>query len=170
MRLALCPIIFASLLLLSVRSGSAAEPFLRVIGPEKTLTLSASDFEHLPHVDLTADDPHEKKPHRYHGVVVGELLAQAGAPVGEKLRGPALQLGVWVRAKDGYAVLFALAEFDAAFNNRTLLLVDRIDDQPLPEKSATLQLIVPGDKRAARWSRMVSSIEVVNLAPPAAKP
>jgi hypothetical protein len=133
-----------------------------------TTTFTDEQLAALPRVELTLDDPHEKKSHRYTGFAARELIARVGAPLGEKLRGAALQLGVVIRAKDGYAVLFSLAEFDEAFSPRTLLLADRIDGQPLPEKSAPLQLIAPGDKRAARWLRMVTSFEIVTL--PAAAP
>src|SRR5882724_7743018 len=75
------------------------------------LAFTAAQLAALPHVDLTAANPHEKKEHRYSGVPVREFLARAGAPLGEKLRGKA-------RSKDGYGVLFALAEFDETFSGR----------------------------------------------------
>jgi hypothetical protein len=133
-----------------------------------TLTFTAAEFAALPHLDLTAFNPHEKKEHHYAGVAVREILAKAGAPLGEKIRGHALQLGVVARAKDGYGVLFALAEFDETFSNRTLFIADSIDGQPLGAGAAPLQLIVPGDKRPTRWARMVTSLEIFSA--PAPKP
>jgi DMSO/TMAO reductase YedYZ molybdopterin-dependent catalytic subunit len=115
----------------------------------------------LPHREISATDPHENKQHRYSGVLVRDLLSMFGAPMGEKLRGPALQLAVVVHSRDGYGTLFALAEFDQAFIDRELLLADSEDGAPLPANAAPLRLIAPGDKRAARWARMVTSIEVV---------
>ena len=127
------------------------------------LAFSPAEFAALPHVEVTLVNPHDQKEHRFSGVSVRDLLARIGAPLGEKLRGPALQAGVMVRSKDGYGVLFALAEFDESFSNRSLLLADRIDGQPLPPTAAPLQLIVPGDKKAARWARMVAAIEVISI-------
>jgi DMSO/TMAO reductase YedYZ molybdopterin-dependent catalytic subunit len=151
-----------ALLLSAVAVGRlAAEPLLTLISPEKTVVLSADDFRALPHTDLTAMDPHAKEQHKYSGVLVSDLLAKVDAPLGEKLRGKALQTGVIVRSKDGYGILFALAEFDDAFSDRTLMLADTEDGQPLPANAAPLRLIAPGDKRAARWARMVTSLEVV---------
>jgi DMSO/TMAO reductase YedYZ molybdopterin-dependent catalytic subunit len=139
----------------------AADPVLTIISPDTTLALTADDLRQLPHMELTATDPHENKAHRYSGVRVRDLLAKVGAPMGEKLRGHALQLAVVFHSKDGYGTLFALAEFDEAFSDRELLLADSEDGGPLPANAAPLRLIAPGDKRAARWARMVTSIEVV---------
>jgi hypothetical protein len=134
------------------------------------VVFNAAEFAALPHVELTLVNPHDQKEHRYSGVSVRELLARLDAPLGDKLRGPALQTGVLVRSKDGYAVLFALAEFDESFSTRVLILADRIDGQPVPEIAAPLQLIAPGDKKAARWARMVTAIEIIPTAPAAPKP
>jgi hypothetical protein len=145
----------------------AADPVLTLISPDKTLALSAGDLQQIPHTELTATDPHENKQHRYSGILVRDLLAKVGVPMGEKLRGRALQLAVVFHSKDGYGTLFALAEFDDAFSDRQLLLADSEDGGPLPEGAAPLRLIAPGDKRAARWARMVTSIEII---PPGATP
>jgi hypothetical protein len=94
---------------------------------------------------------------------VRELLLRAGAPLGDKLRGPALTLGVLVRCKDNYTVLYSLAEFDENFSPRTIVLADREDGQPPPATAAPFRLVAPGDKRGARWARMVTSLEIVSL-------
>jgi hypothetical protein len=150
-------------LLLSLMAGRvvAADPVLTILSPDRTLALTADDLKLLPRTEMTATDPHENKQHRYSGVLVRDLLAKVGAPMGEKLRGSALQLAVVVHSKDGYGTLFALAEFDPAFSDRDLLLADSEDGAPLAANAAPLRLIVPGDKRAARWARMVTSIELV---------
>ena len=138
---------------------------LKIVGPAKTLTFTASEFAALPHSPLTTGDPYTQVPRHFTGVEVRELLSRAGLPLGDKLSGPALQLAVIFRSPDGYGVVFALADFDDNFTQRTLLLADQEDGKPLLEKAAPFQLIVPGDKKAARWARMVTSIEIVSLAP-----
>ena len=140
-----------------------AEPILKIIGPDKTLTFTAAEFTALPRTELKAVEPHEKKERFYSGVTVRELLTRAGAPLGEKMRGTALALGVLVRSKDSYTVLYALAEFDEAFSARTLLLADQEDGRDPPATAAPFRLVVPGDTRGARWARMVTSIEIVTL-------
>lgn len=153
----------AVLLALAAGAARAAEPILKIAGPEKTLTLTAAEFAALPHTELKLLEPHEKKERGYSGVVVHDLLTRVGVLSGESFRGPALQLGVLVRSKDNYTVLFSLAEFDENFSPRTLLLTDREDGQPTPAAAAPLRLVVPGDKRAARWARMVTSLEIVSV-------
>lgn len=138
---------------------------LRLSAAGRTISFTAAEFAALPHTTLTVADPHTSAPRTFDGVAVHELLTRIDAPLGDKLRGPALQLAVVFRTKDHYGVVFALADFDAAFSSRTLILADREAGQPLPEKSAPFQLIAPGDKKAARWARMITSIEIVSLAP-----
>jgi len=149
-------------------SAWAVDPALRVSAPGQSLALTAQELAALPHTEISAFNPHEKKEHRYSGVAVHDLLARVGVPFGEKLRGAALRLAVIVHSKDGYTTLFALAEFDELLSNRTILLVDGEDGAPLPPNLGPLFIVAPGDKRAARWARMVTSIEVVPF--PAAAP
>jgi hypothetical protein len=151
---------------------SAAEPALKITASGKTLVFTTEEFAALPHQEIIAVEPHGQKERHYTGVAVHELLLRAGAPFGDKLRGSALQLAVIARSRDGYAIVFALADFDEAFSNRTILLAEKEDGQPLPENAAPFRLIAPGDKKAARWARMVTSLEVVAVgaAPITAKP
>ena len=99
----------------------------------------------------------------YGGVPVVEILEKAGAPLGKELKGPNIALGVVARAPDGYRVLFSLTEFDAAFSDRVILLVDRRDGKPLDNREGPLRLVVPGDKRHARWIRNVTTLEVLRV-------
>lgn len=152
---------------LAVPVGFAADPALKMVSAGQTIALTSQELGLLPHTELTAFDPHEKKEHRYSGVPVRDLLSKVGIQFGEKLRGPGLRLAVMVRSKDGYSTLFALAEFDDAFSSRTILLADGEDGKPLEQHFGPLRLIAPGDKRSGRWARMVTSIEVVQFPAPA---
>lgn len=142
-------------------SARADDAVLHVSYLGKTLAFTSADIAAMPHEDSSAFDPHEKKSHTYSGVPVRGLLAQLGAPLGEKLRGAALSLVVVARTKDNYQAVYSLAEFDESFSSRTILLVDREDGQPLGNGMGPLRIMAPGDKRAARWVRMLTSLEVV---------
>jgi len=96
----------------------------------------------------------------YGGVPVAEILKKAGAPLGKELKGQNLAVSLIASAPDGYRVLFSLTEFDAAFSDRVILLADRRDGKPLDNREGPLRLIVPGDKRHARWIRAVDALEV----------
>lgn len=152
-----------ALILVSGSAFAADAPFLRLTGPAKSLTFTAAEFSARPHTELRAVEPHEKRERRYSGVTVRELLALVDAPLGDKLRGPALTMGVLVRTKDNYTVLYSLAEFDAAFSTRTILLADREDGAPPPATAAPLRLVAPGDTRGARWARLVTALEIISV-------
>jgi hypothetical protein len=141
----------------------ADEPRLTIVYDGKTTAFAGAELSMLPHQDITAFDFHEKQNHVYSGVPVQALLAKAGVQFGEKLRGKALRQVVIAHCRDHYDIVFALAEFDDAFDTRTILLVDRQDGQLLPDALGPVRLLVPGDKRPARWARMVTSLEVVSV-------
>jgi hypothetical protein len=151
------------LALLGAARLPGADLSLAIANAGKTTVLSGEELSALPHQDVTAFDSHDKKSHVYSGVPVRDLLARAGVEFGEKLRGKNLRLAVLAHCRDHYDIVFALAEFDDAFNGRTILLVDRQDGQPLADTAGPLRLVVPGDKRPARWARMVTSLEVVSV-------
>jgi DMSO/TMAO reductase YedYZ molybdopterin-dependent catalytic subunit len=150
-------------LVLCASALRGADPLLTITFAGKTTTFGEADLAAAAHQEATAFDFHEKKNHVYGGVPVRDLLTRAGVEFGEKLRGKGLRQVVIAHCRDHYDIVFALAEFDDAFNSRTILLVDRQDGQPLPEGQGPVRLVVPGDKRPARWARMVTSLEVVSV-------
>jgi hypothetical protein len=140
--------------------SSAGSVQVRVPGKEAR-TFNESELASLPRSSITAS-VHDEKPSLWQGVALVELLRLAGAPTDKQLRGREMTKFVRVTAADGYQVVFSLTELDAAFGNRTVLLVDRQDGHPLSSKDGQLRLVVAGDKRPARWIREVETIEVVD--------
>ncbi len=153
-------------------ASALSAPLFSVRNGSTTVSFESPAFDALAHQSVTAYDFHEKQDHVYTGVPVRELLSRAGVDFGEKLRGRELRQVVVVHCRDHYDIVFALAEFDDAFNGRTILLVDRQDGHAVPAGQGPLRLVVPGDKRPARWARMVESLEVVAVAegPPPSSP
>lgn len=139
-----------------------AAPFLMISSPTTNVVLTADDFAALPHAKIKLVDPHDKKTHRFAGVAVSEILALAGAPSGEQLHRSALRIVVIIRGRDGYTVSFSLADFDANYSDRTIILADQENGAPIPDSTGPLRLIVKGDKKGPRWVRMVSSIEIID--------
>jgi hypothetical protein len=131
-------------------------------GPARTL--SAAELAHLPHHTQLAKDKAGKS-HRYEGVAVADLLPLLGAPQGKAIHGDALAQVVLVSGADGYQVVFALPELDATFATQTVLLADRCDGQPLPAASGPYQVIVPSEKRPARWVRHVKGLRLLTVKP-----
>ncbi len=99
------------------------------------------------------------------GVWLGDLLARAGLPSGEALRGPALATMVVADAADGYRTVFSLGELDAKLGNRQVLVADRCNGKPLAAADGPVRLVVPGEARAARSVRQLTRLQAVVVAP-----
>ena len=65
-----------------------------------------------------------------------------------------------VEAKDDYRAVFAWAELDSSFMDKAVYVVTKRDGKPLSDKDGPFQLVVPGEKRAARWVRQVTALSI----------
>lgn len=128
----------------------------------KPLVLSDTDLAAFGEQTVNLTDE-KGNPVSYSGVPVAAILAKAGAPLGKDLHGANMAIGVIAKAPDGYRVLFPLTDFDPAFSDRTVLLVDRRDGKTLDPHEGPFRLVVPGDKRHARWVRGITSLDVVKV-------
>ena len=145
---------------LTIAVPVSAQTSIAVIGLDaRKVTVSLQGLERQTVV--SADRAGIKTTHE--GVLLRDVLAKAGVPLGEALRGKALARAVIATAVDGYQVAYSIAEVDAAFNDFMILIVDRRDGQPLLPDSGPLQIVVPQDKRPARWIKQVTSLEVRQL-------
>lgn len=134
---------------------------LQVVAVDSSaINLTAEDLKNLPRTSVEVVDRSGKKIN-YSGVAVHQILAKVNAPLGEELRGAALRCYVAVKAKDEYRAVYALCEFDPAYTDRTILLVDDQDGKPLGEDVGPFQIIVPDEKRHSRWVRQVVRIRIM---------
>jgi len=122
-------------------------------------TATADTLAALPRRTVRAAD-HGQPEASYEGVALTDLLARAGAPLGPSLRGAAMATYVLVSAADGYRVVFALAELDSHFTDRVIILADHKNGQPLNSREGPVRIVVPAEKRPARWARAVVAISV----------
>ncbi|PZN97119.1 MAG: molybdopterin-dependent oxidoreductase [Alphaproteobacteria bacterium] len=99
------------------------------------------------------------------GVWLGDLIARAGLPGGEALRGTALHTVVLAEAADGYRVVFSLGEIDAALGKTPVLVADRCAGQALGAADGPVRLVVPGDRRGARSVRRLVRLRAIEVAP-----
>ncbi len=123
--------------------------------------ISLDDIKKLPETKLTVKD-REGKEIVYTGVYLHEFLDLTPAPLGESLRGAGLGLFLLAEAKDGYRVLFSLPEVDPEFSDRRVLLAYAKNGQPLDANDGPYRLVVPADKRPARWIRMLTKIYILD--------
>ena len=126
------------------------------------LTLKAEDLAKMPRETVSIPDQDGTKV-EYEGVPLREILKRAGAPLGGQLRGKALASYVLAKAHDGYQVVFALGEVDAAFANEQILVADKRDGKPLFGYQGPFRLVCPNDKAGARSVRMLETLELVRL-------
>jgi hypothetical protein len=124
--------------------------------------LSRTDIEGLPHVKVTASE-HSSGPVGFEGVTLKSILEKAGISFGESLKGKRLSSCLLVEAADGYRVVIALPELDPAFTNKQTLLVFLRDGKPLGEKEGPYRILIPDEKRMARWVRQVTTLKIVEV-------
>jgi hypothetical protein len=124
--------------------------------------LSRTDIEGLPHVKLTASE-HSSGPVGFEGVTLKSILEKAGVSFGESLKGKRLSSCLLVEAADGYRVVIALPELDPAFTNKQTLLVFLRYGKPLGEKEGPYRILIPDEKRMARWVRQVTTLKIVEV-------
>jgi DMSO/TMAO reductase YedYZ molybdopterin-dependent catalytic subunit len=127
------------------------------------LSLTADDLAKMPRQTATVPAPDGSKI-VYEGVTLLAVLQKAGVPFGKQLRGKVLSTYVLAKAMDGYQVVFTLGELDPDFGNETILLADKRDGKPLPDKQGPFRLVCPNDHEGARSVRMLQTLEVVRLA------
>jgi len=125
-----------------------------------TTTVTAAQVTALPRLSITAKD--HDTPAQFDGVPLAEVIKLAGIETGS-MKGPQMAQALLIEATDGYKVVFALAEVDADFATREILLADKRDGKALDEKQGPFRIVAPGDKRPARWIRQVTAIRLVQL-------
>ena len=130
-------------------SGEVASP----------VKLNLNDISQFIHTDVTRKDK-DGTEDIYSGVPLSVLLQKAGVSSGKDIHGKNLTKYVLVDASDGYQVVFALAELDKEFTDRSIILADRVNGKPLPTGAGPFQIIVQNEKKAARCIRMVTAIKV----------
>ena len=146
------------------QSGPKSRETLLVTGDanHSPLNLSLAQFRALPHVDVKVHNGHTDTDETYSGVPLAALLAKVDAPLGENLRGKALNNYVIATGADGYSVVLSLGEIDLSFHGGQIVVADARDGQPLTT-SGPYQLIVPEDKRPARWVRNLVTISMESV-------
>jgi hypothetical protein len=79
------------------------------------------------------------------------------------MRGKRLTSCLLVEAADGYRVVIALPELDPAFTDKLAVLAFLRDGKPLGEKEGPCRIVIPDEKRMARWVRQVTTLKIVDV-------
>ena len=124
--------------------------------------LSRADLEALPHVKVTASE-HGSPAVSFEGVTLKSVLEKAGVTFGESMKGKRLTNCLLVEAADGYRAVIALPELDPAFTDKQTVLAFLRDGKPLGEKEGPYRIVIPAEKRMARWVRQVTTLKIVDV-------
>ena len=127
----------------------------------KQTILSRADLEALPRVKLQAS-AHDVSA-TFEGVTLKSVLEKAGVGFGETLRGKRLASCLVAEAADGYRVVIALPELDPAFTSKQIILAFLKDGKPLDQKEGPYRIVIPDEKRPARWIRQLTALKIVNV-------
>jgi len=156
-----CLIVVAALFALLQPSKVASQQITVQAADGKQTTLTRADIEALPHVKLTANQSGETT--TFEGVTLRSVLEKGGIPVGEMLHGKGMALCLLVEAADGYRVVIALPEIDPGFTDKQVALVFLKDGKPLNDKEGPYRIVIPDEKRMARWVRQVTELRIVEV-------
>lgn len=126
----------------------------------RPLEFSISDLRIFTPIEIKATDK-DGREHTFKGVRLFDLLDSAGVTLGKQLRGGNLVKYVLVKAEDDYEVIFALPEIDPEFTNQTILLAYEVDGKLLRKGEGPFRMVVPNDKKHARWIRGVTTIKIM---------
>jgi len=145
------------------QAAPAAGPGALTVGGDvkEPLTVTAADFKAMPRTTVTVNE--EGREVKYEGVLVAEILKRAGVPLGRDMSAGAVASYVLAGAKDGYQVVFSVAELDPGFTSNDIIIADTIDGKPLFDYQGPLRIVAPHDKRGARSIRMLQTLTVVRL-------
>jgi DMSO/TMAO reductase YedYZ molybdopterin-dependent catalytic subunit len=124
----------------------------------ETKKLAEADFQNSIHVRATG---HDGVQHDFEGIDLRGILTKFGTPADGDLRGKEMADYVVAEGSDGYKAVFSLAEIDGDLGVTQVLIADKMDGHPLDGHDGPLRLIVPADKRPARWVRMLKEIRVL---------
>jgi hypothetical protein len=151
--------LFAGAALVLMHASALADDAGLTVHAGSEVKFSAADLGKLAAVKIRAMPEHRSEG-EYTCAAVASVLGAAGVEFGKSLRGKRMADFLLVKAADGYEVVFALPELDPDFTERQVLLCYVKDGAPLAADEGPLRMLVPGEKRQARWVRQVTDFFV----------
>jgi len=127
----------------------------------KQTVLARSDIESLPHVKVATHGAENSA--TFEGVALKTILEKGGVEFGHSMRGKRLASCLLVEAADGYSAVIALPEIDPDFTDKQIVLAFLQDGKPLDAKAGPHQIVIPDEKRMARWVRQVTTLKIVDV-------
>ncbi|HXC57574.1 MAG TPA: molybdopterin-dependent oxidoreductase [Rhizomicrobium sp.] len=121
-------------------------------------TFTMAQLRAMPQIDVKVDQKTEKGSFTgtFHGVLLWTLINDAGLVNGPQRHAILLHGIIVTAAADHYATLVSLGEIHPELGNGQVILATEENGQPLAQPV----LIVPGDIKAARDVRNVTTVDV----------
>ncbi|MFZ3265639.1 MAG: molybdopterin-dependent oxidoreductase [Terriglobales bacterium] len=127
----------------------------------KQTILTRANIEALPRVKVATSVSGTST--TFEGVSLKAVLERGGVGFGETMKGNRLASCLLVEAADGYRVVIALPEIDSAFNDKQFVLAFLKDGKPLNDKEGPYRIVIPDEKRMARWVRQVTTLKIASV-------
>ncbi|MDR3634121.1 MAG: molybdopterin-dependent oxidoreductase [Isosphaeraceae bacterium] len=160
LRLLASLLVVAPIINSDAQGQAASDTLLEITGAvPQPAKLTAAQIAQLPRRTVRIKEQSGSES-EYEGVLLVDVLKQAGVKFGEDLRGPALANFLVVEAADKYRAVFALPELDPAFTDEVILLAERRDGKPLNANEGPLRIVIPAEKRHSRWVRQVVRLHI----------
>jgi Oxidoreductase molybdopterin binding domain len=128
---------------------------------ESRLFLSRADLEPLPHLKVTTGVSGQSS--TFEGASLKAVLQRGGVEFGQSMKGKRLATCLLVEAADGYRVVIALPVLDEAFTDKQFVLAFLKDGKPLDDKEGPYRIVIPDEKRMARWVRQVTALKIAEV-------
>lgn len=132
--------------------SASVPPGTLAVGNDPATLVTAAKLAALPRrtVTTTQTGKDGEQTRTWSGPLLWDVLVSAG-DVDPAKHGEHSHLVLYVTGRDGYVATIALAELSPDFENKSVIVADRLNDAPLPDHA--LRLIVPNDRRAGRSVR-----------------
>jgi hypothetical protein len=127
----------------------------------KQTVLARTDIEALPHVKVTTSASGTST--TFEGASLKAVLERGGVEFGQTMKGKRLASCLLVEAADGYRVVIALPEIDEAFTDKQFVLAFLKDRKPLDDNEGPYRIVIPDEKRMARWVRQVTVLKIADV-------
>jgi hypothetical protein len=125
----------------------------------KATTLSVAELQAMPQKTVNVHNEHAKADETYTGVLLGDLLAKYGFPVGQATHRKMLRSYLVAEGTDKYWVLYSVTEIEASEHDGSVIVATSMNGKPLRE-DGQLKLVDSADKKPQRWVRNLAAITV----------
>jgi hypothetical protein len=136
-----------------LRAAEPAGGAIVVQGPGGPATLTAEDIAALPTIHVTTTGA---RPASFEGPLLWTVLDHTHAIDTAKFHDQVRQT-ILLTGQDGYTAVIAMGEISPEFENKQVIVAERMDGKTLGQP----RIVVPGDKRGGRGVHEVVRIAVL---------